>query len=102
MANEIVIEEYGEQSYQSQGHIAGGALGELITTQVIDMGATSAVFNDRTSYVVMQSVTGAFWYKPGTNPTAAANTDGNVYVKDGGTKEFPITADITKVDTVTA
>lgn len=101
MADEVVIEEYAQQVYKTNGEFAGAALGELITTQVVDVATLSSALNAKTKYVIVQDKGGAgFWVKPGDSTvSAAADTNGNLWVPAGQSKEFPVTPGITHIDT---
>lgn len=99
MANEVLIIEYGEQIYSSAGYRSGSAVGEIITTQIKDIGVVSNTLNQRTKYVVVQNMspTLGFWCIPG--PSATALTAGNLYVPPYGYTEFPVNSSFTVVDT---
>jgi len=106
MADEVIVEEYAEQKYNTDNNISGAAVPELITTQVLDIAAKSAALDARTAYVIVQSNGASFWLKAGDSAvSAAANTDGNLFVPSGGSKELPVTNldgdDLTYIDTAT-
>ena len=101
MANEVIVEEYGEQMYKTDGHLSGVAIGEKITTQVLDIEERSAQLDARTAYVVIQSKGTGFWLNEGdATVDATANADGNRYVPADGSKEFPVTKDIKHINTI--
>ena len=100
MANEVIIEEYGPQKYETDGKLSGASIGKKIATQVLNIGSLSAPLNQETSYVIVQSKGAGFWMNEGASDvTATANADGNRWVPTEGVKEFPVTKEITHVNT---
>lgn len=96
MANEVIIEEYGDQIYASKGNISGSAMPKLITTQILSIATASATLNGATKYAVVQSKGTGFWIVGG--PSAVANTAGNIWVPADGSKELVVDG-FTVIDT---
>ena len=75
MANEVIIEEYA--GFNNNLKIPSTPL----TTQVLDIATASAQLNAATEYVRIMAKGTGFWYKFGeSGVSAAADTDGNLWV----------------------
>jgi len=83
MADEVIISEYGPQTYETNGVVAP-IYGMPVTSQVLDIGVASAAMDGKTAMVNISSNGTAFWYKIGSTAALAActaNTDGNYLLK---------------------
>lgn len=81
MANEVIIEEYGQKRYETKGVYHDNVTGVLNTTQVLTIATLSAAFDARTSMLRVRSKGTGFWYKiGGSAPDAVANTAGNCWL----------------------
>lgn len=86
MADEVIIEEY-QNPAGGPGSSIGGT---LVTTQVVDIGTLSAAMNANTDYVIVRSKGTGFWFiVGGSTASAAADTNGNLWL-DAGQKSDPI------------
>jgi len=77
MADEVIITELKKVSGRNG---PTGAMGDIVTTQVLDIGTVSASLNVKTEEVLITSNTTGFWYRTGATAglaASAANTDGN-------------------------
>lgn len=75
MADEVVIEEYTGFNINLQIPTVP------VTTQVLDIATASAQLNAATEYVRIVAKDTGFWYKfGGSDVSAAADTDGNLWL----------------------
>ena len=80
MADEVIIVESKRPNIVLQGSVAP-VLGEITTTQVLDIATASAEVNADTQIVRVISKGTGFWLLQGdTGLSAAADTDGNIWV----------------------
>lgn len=99
MADEVIISERSNPSSIENNQlipIQGSRLG----TQVLDVGVQSAEFGTGTEYINITTKV-AIFYKIGTDPSAADNTDNNEYLPAGASIQEPVRAG-EKIDTATA
>lgn len=101
MANEVIIEEYALTLAKATDGSYLPIVGELVTSQIIDIASLSAQLNARTNYVRIQSKGTGFWYITGSSSaSAAADTDGNRYLPGDQFRDIPIRSGIdTHIDT---
>ena len=89
MANEVIIEEYGDLSVYSNGQMVQMP-GKLLASQVLDVATKSAELNAKTKFVAIKSNATAFWFKFGdTNVSATADTDDNRLITANEMRFFP-------------
>lgn len=80
MADEVIIVEMQKPTRRETGD-SMNILGNIITTQVVDIGTLSAALNAKTELVLIISKGTGFWYKlGGSDVSAAADTNGNVWL----------------------
>lgn len=98
MADEVIIVEMQKPTRRETGDSLP-VFGDVITTQVVDIATLSAALNAKTELVQLISKGTGFWYKlGGSNVSAAADTNGNVWL--GADKEHSIeVTDWTYIDT---
>lgn len=100
MANEVIIEEYGEFRAKTNSGEYVSIPGPLITSQVINAGSLSAQLDARTLFVRIMAPTTGFWYKLGTSAaSAAANTAGNRWCPANGFVDVSLALSDTHIDT---
>jgi hypothetical protein len=96
MANEVVICEWK----QPEGGLSASIIGKLITSQVLDAGDLSAELNDDTKLISITANGAAIWVKQGgSGVSAAANTDGNIFIPSNATFVLPVDSTTRYVDT---
>lgn len=81
MADEVIIIEMSRPPPVDGVHLS--ALGNILTTQVLDIATASAEFNEKTTFIRIRSKGTGFWYKTGLTAAAAAataDTDGNDWI----------------------
>lgn len=82
MADEVIIIEARAATVGNNGNPTS-VLGDILTTQVLDIATASAQLNANTEVVRIQSKGVGFWFKTGLTAgaaAAAADTDGNVWL----------------------
>lgn len=96
MANEVIINCYDKASI-NEG-LASAVLGNPRGGEVLDIATASAVLTG--DVCVIRAKGAGFWIKRGeSGVSAAANTDGNDYIADGGVYCFEVTGESNHIDT---
>jgi hypothetical protein len=91
MADEVIIVEMRKPS-SKEGQM--NIFGDIITTQVLDIATLSAAMNTDTAMVQIISKGTGFWYKVGgSSVSAAADTNGNVWLKADASHSISIEGD---------
>ena len=99
MANEVIIEEY--ENIGARGGTDKPLPRTLVTTQILDIATASAQFNERTSFIRIQSKgTGFWWALGGASPSATANTAGSAWLPADQFRDIAINPQVDlKIDT---
>lgn len=98
MADEVIIVEMQKPTRRETGDSLP-LFGAVVTTQVLDIATKSAALNTKTDMVQVISKGTGFWYKlGGSSVSAAADTDGNIWLGADASHSIEVT-DWTYIDT---
>lgn len=96
MADEVIV-TYGKAASITNG-IASGVFGEVLGSYVLDIATASSAIGGEVCRV--QSKGTGFWLKLGTSGvSAAADTDGNIWIPANGSFDFEVTSNQNYLDT---
>lgn len=101
MANEVLIEEYGEFKIKYMDGTPVPVVGEFLGSQVLTVGTLSAAFDPAVKLLRIVDVGGAgFWFKMGdSSVSAAAFVADNRYVHPSTFYFTPVLRGETYIDT---
>jgi len=99
MADEVIITEFKRPDVGQQGGVAP-VYGEVVTSQVLDIGTLSAAVSADAVMVRLQSKGTGFWYKQGdSDVSAAADTDGSSWLPADQSIDLSVRGAVRYIDT---
>ncbi|MGB0496309.1 MAG: hypothetical protein ACPGJI_08125 [Kangiellaceae bacterium] len=96
MADEVIV--VSAQAASNTNGIASGAVGDIVTTQVLDIGTKSAAISGEVAVLISKGT--GFWFKLGASDVSAAvDTDGNIWLPADSSFSFELSTTQNYVDT---